>query len=253
MDSGGKMNTWIIIQARVGSSRLRAKVLKMIQGKTVLQHDIERCLRTRLTDGIVIATTREPEAERIIRVCKIFPEDKVKYYCGSVEDVLSRYYESARMVGAQTIVRITSDCPLLDPEIVNDMIKVFFEKRKQTKYIDYLSNTDPPSFPHGLDVEIFTFDALERAFHEATPSEEREHVTPYIRNHPEIFRQENFSQETDQSHFRWTLDYPEDFEFIKTVYDRLYPVNPGFTRFDVLSLLEEHPEINLINQNRRQR
>jgi spore coat polysaccharide biosynthesis protein SpsF len=247
------MNTWVIMQARVGSTRLPAKVLMKIQGKTMLEHDIERCLRIKRSQGIVIATTTEPEAADIINVCRLFPEEKVRFFQGSVEDVLSRYYESSLMVEARTIVRITSDCPLLDPLLVNEMIGVFQTKSRQGEPLDYLCNNMPPTFPHGLDAEIFTFDALQRAHQEARLPREREHVTPYIRNHPEIFRLENFLQETDQSRLRWTLDYPEDFEFIKTVYDRLYPVNPEFSRFDVLSFLTKHPEINLINQNRCQR
>ena len=247
------MNTWIIMQARAGSTRLPAKVLKKILGKTVLEHDIERCLRIQNARGIVIATTIEDEAEKIVQICRLFPEEKVKYYRGSIEDVLSRYYESALMVQAQTIIRITSDCPLLDPPLVDTMMEIFAEKRRQSNPLDYFFNTNPPTFPHGLDVEIFYFSALERAFREAKDPYEREHVTPYIRRHPEIFKVENFSQPENQSSFRWTLDYPEDLEFISVVYERLYPQNPSFDRHDIVSLLQEHPEIQSINASRRQR
>lgn len=250
MDSEVEMNTWIIMQARVSSSRLPAKVLKILHGKTILEHDIERCLRIRRANGIIVATAQEPEAEKIVQICKKFPEERVKYYCGSVGDVLLRYYESAKFVCAQTIIRITSDCPLLDPMIVDSMIELFFERNKQKKYIDYLSNTDPRTFPKGLDTEVFTFAALELAHHESHLPQEREHVTLYIRNHPEIFRMDNFAQKIDQSSMRWTLDYPEDFEFIKSVYDYLYPENPKFMRSDILSLLEQHPDIVLLNKSR---
>jgi len=241
------------MQARVGSTRLPAKVLKEILGKTVLEHDLERCLRIRKVDGIIIATTNEPEADKIIQICALFPADKVKFYRGSIEDVLSRYYESALMVQAQTIIRLTSDCPLLDPLLVDDMIETFMEKRRQSPPLDYLCNTNPRTFPQGLDTEIFTFSTLERAFLQAKDPYEREHVTPYIRRHPEIFTFENFSQSVDQSSYRWTLDYPEDFEFIKLVYESLYPQNPAFDRHDIVTLLKEHPEIQSINANRRQR
>ncbi|MBN1900072.1 glycosyltransferase family protein [Candidatus Sumerlaeota bacterium] len=253
MDSRNKLNAWIIIQARVGSSRLPAKVLKIIQGKTVLEHDIERCLRIRRADGVVIATTRESEADKIIQVCKKFPPEKVKYYCGSVDDVLSRYYESAQMVGANAIVRITSDCPLLDPVMVDSMIDMFWGKNNNSKCIDYLSNLEPRSFPKGLDTEIFSFFALECAHKEAQLPRDREHVTTYIRSRPDIFPRANFAQKDNQSGMRWTLDYPEDFEFIKKVYDCLYPKNPEFTSADILSLLEKHPDIILLNQTRSQR
>jgi len=241
------------MQARVGSTRLTGKILKTIQGKTVLEHDIERCLRVQKADGIVIATTVEPEAERIIEICGHFPGEKVRFYCGSIQDVLSRSYESARMVGALTVIRITSDCPLLDPFLVDSMIAVYQKKREDHPPIDYLCNNMPPTFPHGLDTEILTFGALECAFQEATQPEEREHVTPYIRNHPEIFHLDNFSQGENQSHLRWTLDYTEDFEFIKAVYDHLYPENRAFTRFDVLSLLTKYPMLQQMNQTRCQR
>jgi spore coat polysaccharide biosynthesis protein SpsF len=250
MASPNKMSTWVIMQARVGSSRLPAKILKEIQGKTVLEHDIQRCLRIKTARGIVIATTIEPEAEQIVQICKKFPEEKVKYYRGSVDDVLSRYYESARLVKAETIIRITSDCPLLDPMIIDSMIELFFEKNKSAKSLDYLSNVDLRSFPRGLDTEIFSFETLERAHKEARLPQHREHVTLYIRNHPELFRLDNFTQKIDQSGMRWTLDYPEDFEFIKSVYDYLYPKNPEFMSSDIIALLKEHPKIMSINKNR---
>ena len=252
MDSKSNINPWIIMQARVRSTRLPAKILKKILGRTVLEHDIERCLRIKRAKGLVIATTVKPEDREIIRISELYPSNLVKYFRGSVEDVLSRYYLSAKQVKADIIIRITSDCPLLDASLVDAMIMLFENLPRKKPSYDYVCNIMPRTFPHGLDTEIFSFEALEKAFKEATLAEEREHVTPYIRNHPEIFHINNFSQEENQSHLRWTLDYPEDFEFIKAVYDRLYPHNPEFNRFDVLSLLEKHPEINSLNQSRRQ-
>jgi len=243
----------IIMQARVGSTRLPAKVLKIILGKAVLELDIERCLRVTSIDDVIIATTNEPDAYKIVAVCKKFPSDRVHFYHGAVDDVLARYYKAAREFDSNIIIRITSDCPLFDHTLVDVMIRKFISLRKDGSEVDYLSNNNPPTYPHGLDTEIFTFAALERAFLEAKDPYEREHVTPYIRRHPEIFRIENFSQVRDLSHLRWTLDYPEDFDFIKAVYERLYPQNPAFTTNDVLALLEAHPEIQAINEGRRQR
>jgi len=241
------------MQARVASTRLPAKVLKEILGNTVLEHDIERCLRVKNVNGVIIATTVEPEADKIVEICQKFPPEKVKSYRGSVEDVLERYYEAAAKFGCDIIVRITSDCPLLDPSLVCEMIRCFLELREINEGIDYLCNNMPPTFPHGLDVEIFTFRALEHAFKEGKNPHEREHVTPYIRNHPDFFKLKNFPQQEDQSHYRWVLDYPEDYQFIKRVYEELLPTTPNFNRFDVLNLLKIHPEIQSINEQRRQR
>ncbi|HOE62438.1 MAG TPA: glycosyltransferase family protein [Candidatus Sumerlaeota bacterium] len=246
-------NIFVIMQARVGSTRLPAKVLKTICGKTILEHDIERCLRIKNSKGVIIATTLEPDASQIVDICAKYPPEKVGVYRGSIDDVLARYYEAAKKYDAQFIVRITSDCPLLDYELAGQMIDVFCQSQKSQTPCDYLSNNNPPTYPHGLDIEIFSFVALEKAFCEAQEPYEREHVTPYIRRHPEMFTLRNYSQEKNFFHMRWTLDYPEDYEFVKSVYERLYPENPFFTTPEILALLEAHPEICAINEGRRQR
>jgi len=248
-----KSKTAVIMQARVGSTRLPAKVLKTICGKTVLEHDIERCLRIKRSSGVIIATTIEPDSYKIVEICEKFSPEEVSVHRGSVEDVLGRYYDAARRYKVRYVIRITSDCPLLDFELADSMIGKFIELRGKKLAIDLLFNNNPPTFPHGLDMEIFTFEALEKAFNEANDQDEREHVTPYIRCHPELFKMENFSQTQNLSHLRWTLDYPEDFEFIKAVYEHLYPQNPVFATNDILTLLENHPEIQAINEGRRQR
>lgn len=240
------------MQARMGSTRLPGKILKTIQGKTILEHDIDRCLRVKNAAGVIIATTIEPRDDAIIAVCRKYPRERVKCHRGSVEDVLDRYHGAAKKFGAQVVVRITSDCPLLDPGLVESMIDRFLSHSNENR-IDYLCNNMPPGFPHGLDIEVFSFDALERAASEARDQPEREHVTPFIRNHPGLFRIENFPSETDRSKLRWTLDYPEDLEFISAVYRELYPVNPNFETRDILELLNKHPEIQALNENRRQR
>lgn len=244
---------YVIMQARVGSTRLPAKVLKTICGKTVLEHDIDRCLRIKNSSGVIIATTVEPDASQIVDICAKYPPEKVGVYRGSIDDVLARYYEAAKKYDAQYVVRITSDCPLLDYELAAKMIEIFYQMQESQTPCDYLCNNNPPTFPHGLDIEIFTFAALEKAYYEAKEPFEREHVTPYIRRHPEIFRLQNHSQEQNLSHLRWTLDYPEDLEFIKSVYEQLYPANPVFGTKNILALLEAHPEIRDINEERRQR
>ncbi len=248
-----KYNVAVIMQARVGSTRLPGKILREIQGKTILELDIERCLNIPNADGVVIATTPEPGAQDIIAVTQKFPPGRVTHFVGSVEDVLARYHGAAESVHAGIIIRITSDCPLLDPPLVERLIAAFRESLNTSRPLDYLCNNNPPSFPHGLDAEVFSFTALDRAFHEAREPFEREHVTPYIRRHPELFRLDNVSSAVNLSHHRWTLDYPEDYDLIRAVYDRLYPDNPSFSTQDILDLLDRHPEIARINEGRRQR
>jgi spore coat polysaccharide biosynthesis protein SpsF len=253
MDIEYYSRTWVIMQARVGSTRLPDKILKPILGRAILEHDIERCLRVRNCAGVVVAMTVAPEDDKVVELCSRFPAEKVKSYRGSVQDVLGRYNAAAETFDVQYIVRITSDCPLLDPCLVDEMIEEYFSLKREGDALDYLTNNMPPTFPHGLDTEIISLAALARANLGAKEPLEREHVTPYIRRHPDLFKIRNFAQAEDQSHHRWTLDYPEDYEFIKTVYEHLYPAKPDFSREDVMNLLRRHPEIEAINQMWRQR
>lgn len=236
------MNTIAIIQARMSSTRLPGKVMKKLVDKSVLAHVISRLQRAKTLDGVVVATTSHP-------VDDVIAVESRKYgaavYRGSEEDVLGRYYEAASECAADVVVRITSDCPLLDPELIDCMVRKFFA----LPAVDYLSNTLERTYPRGLDVEIFTRKALATAFRQAHASFEREHVTPYIYQHEEMFQLVSYVDRTDRSNHRWTLDTPSDWQFVEAVYQHLYQVGETFTTADVLALLQRHPEIGKLNEH----
>jgi spore coat polysaccharide biosynthesis protein SpsF len=240
------MNATVIIQARMGATRLPGKVLKRLGDKTVLNQVINRVAACPRVHKIVVATTDSHLDNAVVAAVEAlyFP-----VFRGSEQDVLARYYFAAKTHGAtEIIVRVTADCPLFDPYLLTDMLDSFDPDR-----MDYLSNTIVRSYPQGLDAEIFTFAALERTFHEATELYQREHVTPYIYQHPELFRLQNYIGKADLSNHRWTLDTPEDFELIDKIYCALYPHNPLFTTAEILALFERQPELIAINQHIRQK
>lgn len=235
------MRTVIITQARMTSTRLPGKVLKEVLGKPLLEYHIERLRQVRLANDLIIATTTNDTDQPIIELCERLG---VAYYRGSEEDVLSRYHETATKFRADVVVRVTSDCPLIDPGVIDEVISLYINNRD--KY-DYVSNTLQRTYPQGLDTEVFSRTALERAYKEARDQPEREHVTVHIYRRPEQFRLANFNGAVDYSHHRWTVDTPEDFGLIRLVLQELYPVNNDFTWLDVLDLLNEHPEWVEIN------
>lgn len=228
------MKTVAIIQARVGSTRLPKKVLMDLHGKTVLQHVVGR-VETAGVD-VVVATTVEQADDEIVSLCE---KNNIKYFRGSEEDVLSRYYEAAKYSGAEQIVRVTSDCPLYDGSLLKDMLEYRGDE-------DYLSNVIERRFPRGLDTEIFNFDVLEKAHKEASQKFEREHVTPYIYQNPDKFKIRHYKRQPNLADMRWTLDTEEDWQMIKAVYDNLYE-GKIFSTVDVVEFLEANPEIANIN------
>ncbi len=211
------MKVVCIVQARVGSTRLPGKVLKKICGKAVLEHDIDRLRRIKNIDEIVIATTKLEKDTAIIEMCKSLG---AKYFRGSEEDVLSRYYYAAKENNADVVVRVTSDCPLIDFEISENIIQYYIDNKD--KY-DYVSNTIDRTYPRGLDIEVFSFNALEKAFKEAVSLRDKEHVTPYIWDNPKIFKLAQYKNSENYSNLRWTLDTEEDFQLINKIYNLLYP------------------------------
>lgn len=237
------MKTVVIIQARMGSTRLPGKVLFELGGQTVLSRVVDRVQRAQYVDDIVVATTEHAvdnaiatEADRCgVNVCR-----------GSESDVLARYYDAATSIGATEVVRITADCPFVDPLILDQLIIKFRQQRTSGKSFDYLANTQPRTFPHGLDAELFTFEALKIAHQEAKESFEREHVTPFFYLNPSRFHLGNLTQAVDQSEMRWTLDEPADLLFFQVVL-RHFKELTYFSTQQVLDLLERHPEISLIN------
>jgi glutamate-1-semialdehyde 2,1-aminomutase/spore coat polysaccharide biosynthesis protein SpsF len=227
-----------IIQARMGSSRLRGKSMADIEGHPMLWHVIQRVKRSRLVDHVVVATSTRADDDAIEAMCK---EDGIPCYRGSENDVLDRYYGAARREKAAQVVRITADCPLIDPEVIDRVVNRF-----QRGDLDYASNAMVRSYPDGLDTEVFSFASLERAWHEATKPSEREHVTPYLRS--DKFRTANVEIDSTSlyRHYRWTVDEKEDLEFIRAVY-RGMNGKESFGMQDVVNLLEHHPEIEKMN------
>lgn len=241
------MKTVAIIQARMGSTRLPGKILKEINGKSLLEYQIERIQRSKMIDDIVIATTNKEAEDPIIRLCMRLG---ISYFQGSEDNVLKRYYEAAMLNKADTIVRLTSDCPLIDPVIIDDVIKYYILNRNS---IDYCSNTIERTYPRGLDVEVFSFVALEAAFHNAVLSRDIEHVTSYIYTNPNLFRVAGITNDIDLSQYRWTVDTIEDFELITNILGSLYPLNNEFLLKDVLNLLNGNTQWNNININIEQK
>lgn len=238
------MKTVAIIQARMGSTRLPGKVLRPLCGKTILAHVIDRVRVSQEIDEIVVATTDRPADDAL---AALVPTLGVTLFRGSEDDVLSRYYFAALAAKADTIIRVTSDCPLFDGDVLRAMLGEFAARRQRSEPLDYLSNTLTRTYPRGLDAEIFDFAALERTQREATQPFEREHVTPYIYGHPERFALRNHAGTPDLSHQRWTLDTDEDWRLIEAIYTALYRPDRLFATEDILNLLDRQPALVALN------
>ena len=233
-----------IIQARMGSTRLPGKVMKDLAGKPVLWHIVNRAKRSKLSQTILVATTTNPEDDVIESACNTWG---IPVFRGSSDDVLQRYCDAVKYLEAgrtkvDYIIRITGDCPLIDPAIIDEVVHAAVSE----KY-DYVSNTDPPSFPDGLDVEVFCRSALFSACKNATLISEHEHVTPYIRK-SEDFRKSNVTCQKNLSGLRWTLDNEEDYVFIKKIYDDIFKNSKGLSMREVLNYLYDHPHLQKINE-----
>lgn len=241
------MKVAAIIQARMGSSRLPGKILKEVLGKPLLAFQMERVQRVARLDDIVVATTDCLRDDAVVSFCKA---NKLSYFRGSEEDVLKRYYDAALHLKADVVVRMTSDCPLIDPSLINKVIQTHFLHHHR---LQYTSNIIVRTLPRGMDTEVFTFDALKEAYENAENKKDREHVTRYILHHPSIFKLFNVPNEKDYSDHRWTVDTEEDFHFIKKILGTLYPHKPKFTMKDIINLLGKHPEWKLINSQIQQK
>ncbi|OIQ88344.1 3-deoxy-manno-octulosonate cytidylyltransferase [mine drainage metagenome] len=228
-----------ILQARVSSTRLHGKVLKPLLGEPMLFREIERIRRASSIDQLLVATSNDASDDPIAVLCR---DNGTLCYRGNLEDVLDRYYFTAKEFGPEHVVRLTGDCPLIDPEVIDRVIRFYLNGA-----FDYASNTVAPTFPDGLDVEVFRFSCLETAWREARLPSQREHVTPFIHQQQDRFRVGCLRNERDLSHMRWTVDEAEDFEFVTQVYEALYWDKPGFEMKDVLRLLERKPELMGIN------
>jgi spore coat polysaccharide biosynthesis protein SpsF len=246
----------IVIQARTGSSRLPGKVLLPLAGKPLLERMIERVRGARRTPSprrgegrggglpfeIVVATTTDPSDDPIVELCRTLD---VRCHRGHPTDLLDRHIEAARAMKADTVAKIPSDCPLIDPRVIETVLEAFSPDRH-----DYVGNLHPATWPDGNDVEVMPVEALELAWREATKPHEREHTTPFLWDQPDRFRLANVAWDTgldySMSH-RFTIDYPEDYDFIRAVYDELHDANTPFSCEDIVRLCEARPDIFALN------
>lgn len=229
-----------IVQARMTSTRLPGKVLKEVRGKPLLSYLIERLRRVNNIEKIIIATTNNKEDDPIVELCK---KEFVSYFRGSEDDVLDRYYQTAKKFGVDHVVRITSDCPLIDPQICDRVIGIYINSD-----IDYVHTG--LTFAEGVDCEVLSFRALQKAWHEANLKSEREHITLYIHNHLKLFKKITLINETDDSKYRFTVDEWEDYLVVKAILEGLYSRDSQpFTANDVKEFLDAHPDIFQLNSN----
>lgn len=228
-----------IIQARMSSTRLPGKVLMPLADKPVLAHVVERVRACKTIDEVVVATSADPSDDAIEAWCQTAG---VSCYRGSLNDVLDRYYQAGLLHAADAVVRITADCPALDPTIVDEVVKGFLEGGYEFFGL-------AGEFPDGLDCTVFAFTALTRAWHDAHLPSEREHVGPYIENHPELFKSGSLKKFTGLSHHRWTLDEPRDYEFLRAVFTRLHRDGSPFLASELLALLDNEPDLMRLNSN----
>jgi len=228
-----------IIQARMGSTRLPGKVLLPLAGKSVLEHVIMRVQKAEKVSRIIVATSISKDNERIVDACKRL---SVGIFRGSEEDVLDRFYRASLTIRPDHVIRITADCPMIDPEVIDNVISRHLKDKA-----DYTSNTIEFTYPDGEDVEIFKMIALKEAWKNAKLSSQREHVTPYIKANPQIFKILNVAYRINLSKKRWTLDQEKDYRFLIKIFDNLYPSNHFFGMDEILKFLEKNPRIKKIN------
>jgi|TARA_R110001583_G_scaffold96819_4_gene241503 spore coat polysaccharide biosynthesis protein SpsF len=234
------MDTLAILQARCSSTRLPNKVIKPLADKEMILHQIDRIKQCKNIDALVVATSTDPSDNALAELCN---RNSIECFRGSLNNVLDRFYQAWSKHRSINIVRLTGDCPLTDPEVTDRVISehIRFEA-------DYTSNVLPPTYPDGLDVEVFNSKSLETAWKNAKLPSELEHVTPYIINHPELFSKHNVTQSVDLSHLRWTVDNPEDFIFVEIIYHNFFNKEKNFLQKDIVEYIESHPEIKNINK-----
>jgi spore coat polysaccharide biosynthesis protein SpsF len=230
-----------ILQARMNSSRLPGKVMKPVLGRPMIERQIERLLRCKRIDQLIVATSSLPEDDVLETLCDSI---RVPVFRGDLDNVLDRFYRAAVPYNPKHVVRLTADCPLTDPLLMDELIDFYLERQ-----CDYASNCQEPTLPDGLDAEIFSFAVLKEAWREAVLPSHLEHVTAFIREHHERYRIENYKYHRDLSHLRWTVDEFEDLEFVRKVYEKLYPSNPEFNTEDIVALLDREPELLEINKH----
>lgn len=237
------MTVTAIIQARMNSRRLPEKVMKEISGKAMLWYVVKRLEYSKKVEDIIIATTKNPQDDAIEEFCK---KNLFKFFRGSETDVLDRYFQCASEYEVETVVRITADCPLIDPKIVD---KVVGEYKKRSRDFDGASNIIKRRYPIGLDTEVLSFESLEKCWENASRKHQREHVTQYIYENPDEFKLISIENNADYSGLRWTVDEIDDLEFIRQIYKRLYDGKNSFGMRETLETLEKEPYLKKINQD----
>jgi spore coat polysaccharide biosynthesis protein SpsF len=239
------MKIVVVVQARTGSTRLPRKVLMPLAKRPLLWRMLERVLAAKTPSSVVVATTCDPADDVIVKMAR---EAGVGCFRGHPTDLLDRHYSAGLAFGADVVVKIPSDCPLVDPAVIDRVIACYLAHASS---VDFVSNLHPPTYPDGNDVEVMPMGVLETAWIEATEPHEREHTTPFIWERPDRFRILNVAWESGldcSSTHRWTIDYPEDYRLLAAVYDALWnSVRPVFPLEDVLSLLEARPDIAALN------
>lgn len=233
-----KKNNIAIIQARMGSTRLPGKVLMLLEDKTVIEHVINRVKASKYINEVIVATSIQKEDLAIVSLCAKLG---VRIFCGSENDVLDRYYQVSKLLKPDNIIRITADCPVIDPEVIDIVIKKHLDEDN-----DYTSNTLQETFPDGLDTEIMKFEVLAEAWKEAHMASQREHVTQYI-IHNDKYKKGSVESKKNLNHERWTLDTKNDLELLKNVYASLYQNNPLFNMTDILGFLDSNLQYRKIN------
>lgn len=239
---GSRQKVVAIVQARMDSSRLPGKVLKSICGRPMLDWVITRAKRSAAFTQLVVATTTNPSDDVLENYCS---ENKIPCYRGSPADVLDRYVQAGRKFQADVIVRLTADCPLIDPDLIDQTYSAFMESG-----VDFAANRLPPpykrTYPIGLDVEIVSMPALEKAWRDAAELYEREHVMPFIYQHTEKFKLSILDHSVDYGAYRWTVDTPQDLAFIQSVAEK-FSCRMDFSWLEVIDLLKKFPDLVRIN------
>ena len=229
-----------IIQARMGSTRLPGKTMeKITKDKRVIDFVVEQLKFSKIIEKIIVAI---PDSIEDDVTYNHLLSKKIQTYRGSLKNVLDRYYQCAKNTSSSVIVRVTADCPLIDPEIVDKVITKFIKNK-----FDYVSNTHPRTFPYGTETEVFSFNALEKAWNETSNDFDREHVTPYFYKNPNKFSIGNVIQEKNQSNYRWTIDYNEDLELVKYIANNIIK-KPILTN-DIINLIIKNPNLLKINES----
>jgi spore coat polysaccharide biosynthesis protein SpsF len=233
-----------VLQARMSSTRLPGKVMADVVGAPMILRQIERLRRSRRLDGVLVATSTDPSDDGLAAMLALHD---APVHRGPLDDVLARFEGALAVRSAEVLVRLTADCPLADPEVIDATIALL-----AAHGLDYAANTPAHrTYPKGLDVEVMRADALLRAAREAKDPYEREHVTPYLYRHPELFAQDFISQAADEGELRWTVDRPDDLEFVRAVYGALYPERPDFTSADVRAFVRARPDLHRFGGDRR--